>query len=210
MKNANDIAQVQVWDPLLRIFHWSLAAAFFVAYFTGDELEQVHEFVGYLILGLIAFRVIWGFVGPHHARFTSFVRGPAAVLSYLRSLLSSRPVHFLGHNPAGGWMTIALLLILVATCWSGIESIAAEGRGPLAAISTNAIQTAHANGEGRARVDEREGDEFWEEVHELLAEVCLALVLIHIVGVVLSSVLHRENLVRAMVTGRKRLPPRQN
>ena len=107
-------------------------------------------------------------------------------------------------------MTVALLIALTATCWSGLELIAAEGRGPLAAVSTNPVQAAYANGDERAHGQGQDGDDVWEDIHEALAEFCMLLVLIHIAGVIVASVLHRENLVRAMVTGRKRLPPPAN
>ena len=214
--------EVRVWDPLVRVFHWSLVAAFTVAWISGEEWDDVHEIAGYVVLGLVAFRVVWGFVGTRHARFTDFVRGPATVARYLASLLTPHPTHYLGHNPAGGWMVVALLAANLALCVSGLELLAAEGRGPLAAVQAPADAAmaavlpaaARANGDdddrrrGRERERGGDGEDFWEDVHEVLANLTLALVLVHIAGVIVSSALHRENLVRAMVTGRKRARPR--
>ncbi len=166
---------VKVWDVAVRVFHWSLVAAFATAFITGDEAERIHVLAGYTVLGLIALRLVWGVVGTKHARLTSFVVGPRRVAAYLRDLVRGRAPRHLGHNPAGAAMIVALLTMLLAT--GGTGWLAYQG-GPL----------AHA----------------LEEVHELFANVTLALVIAHVLGVVVSSLLHRENLARAMFTGRKR------
>ena len=98
-------ASVRVWDPLLRLFHWSLVAAFATA-FLGEEGERLHEVAGYVVLGLIAFRLVWGLIGPGHARFTDFVPSPARLWVYLRGLVRGRPERYLGHNPAGAVMIL--------------------------------------------------------------------------------------------------------
>ena len=206
MVSAPGETGVKVWDPWVRIFHWSLVLGFFTAYLSGEGPEQLHEAAGYTVLGLVAFRLLWGVVGSRHARFTDFVRGPRAVMRYLAAVLRGRPSRFLGHNPAGGWMVIALLAVLALVCWSGLETLAAEGEGPLAR-SDVVLNVAHAN--GREAGEEHHGEdaeEFWEEVHEALSEFTLLLVAIHVLGVVVTSVIHRENLARAMVTGIKRAP----
>lgn len=217
---------VVVWDIAVRIFHWSLAVAFFVAYFTEDDLLTIHVWAGYTVGGLVVLRVIWGFVGPKHARFSDFLFGPLRVLRYTVELLTWRAKRHLGHSPAGGAMVIALLLILAATVWSGLETYAVENNaGPLAAWRT--ASSAAASGKAsksRERGGERDDDgaeraerntageegsrggDFWEDVHEVLANTALILVLLHIAGVILASLVHRENLVRAMITGRKRAP----
>ena len=171
-------AEVRVWDPLVRVFHWSLATLFLVAYVTGDEIERVHSAAGYAIAGLIILRVVWGFVGPRHARFSSFVRSPRAVLAYLRDVARFRAPRHLGHNPAGGAMIIALLVMLAVT---GI---------------TGHMMTT---------------DAFWgakgvEEIHEAFANLTVGLIAFHVLGVLISSFGHRENLVKSMMTGRKRQP----
>lgn len=170
-----DARAVLVWDAPLRVFHWLLAASFAGAWLTAesDRLHVVHLTLGYTVAGLVAFRVLWGLVGTRHARFASFVRGPRAVLGYLRSLVGGRPEHHAGHNPAGALAIVALLLLATA--------LTATGWG------------AHTGFGGRGV----------SELHEGIATAMLALVGVHVAAVAISSWLHRENLVRAMVTGRK-------
>jgi len=197
--------EVKVWDIAVRVGHWSLVALFTVAYLSGEgELETLHAWAGYAILGVVAFRVLWGFVGTKHARFSDFVVGWQAAASYARSLLALRPRHYLGHNPLGGWMIVALLVTLLLVCWSGLELYAVEGKGPLARITVTPVAEARADDDR----DKRDGkpESLWEDVHEALANFCLLLVFLHIGGAIGASLVHRENLVRAMVTGRKRSP----
>jgi len=189
----------KVWDPFVRIFHWTLVAAFAVAYVTEDELLALHVWAGYLVGGLLLARIVWGFVGPRHARFADFVFGPIRAWRYLIDLVLLRARRHVGHSPAGGIMVLILMVGCLATVWTGLELYAVEeGKGPLA-YATPVIAQALAAGETSLG-----GGEFWEEVHEILANLTLLLVLLHIGGVVLASIVHRENLVRAMFTGRKR------
>ena len=191
---ATSVQQVQpkmlkVWDPLVRIFHWSLVSAFFIAYFTEDDLLDLHVYAGYLIGGLLVFRLIWGFVGSRHARFSDFVKRPREVWAYLKSIIAQHPRRYLGHNPAGGAMVIALLSSLVLVTISGIALYGAdESAGPLAASLTGM-------------------SEFWigvlEDVHEFFANATLTLVFFHVLGVLIASFQHKENLVKSMVDGRK-------
>ena len=173
---ATPPATIKVWDPFVRIFHWSLAALFLVAYATGDEIERVHIAAGYAIGGLIAARIVWGFIGPRHARFTGFVRSPRDVALYLRDVALLRAPRFIGHNPAGGAMVIALLAMLIGTCITGYV------------MTTDAFW----------------GSKWIEEVHETMANLTMGLVVIHVLGVLIASFEHRENLVMAMISGRKR------
>lgn len=166
----------RVWDPAVRIFHWSLVTAVAVSWLTGDGWDTVHEWSGYVILALVAFRLVWGLVGARHARFAGFVRSPAHVTGYLRAMARGREPRHLGHNPAGGAMILALIACLLATGLTGW------------------MMTL---------------DAFWgvawvEEVHETLANLLLVLVALHVAGVVVASLRHGENLVRAMLDGRKR------
>jgi cytochrome b len=165
----------RVWDPAIRVFHWSLAAAFAAAWATGEEAAWLHQLLGYGILALIGARLIWGAVGSPHARFANFVRGPGAVAGYLSDLVHGRARRHLGHNPAGAAMILALLGGLLTVAFTG-WAMTVPGFG----------------------------GEAVEEVHEAAATVMLVLVAGHVVGVVASSLLHRENLILAMLTGRKR------
>jgi cytochrome b len=210
MSVTNDT--VKVWDPLVRIGHWVLVAAFFTAYFTEEELLTQHTWAGYVVAGVVLVRIAWGFIGSEHARFGDFVRSPGKTLRYLREIATNRAKRFIGHNPAGGAMVVALLLSLVVTTWSGLEIYAIEeNAGPLAGLYGDAatgpqlptlVASAHASDDDHGKGLER-AEEFWEEVHEVAANLTLLLVLLHVAGVVVASVSHRENLVKAMVSGRK-------
>jgi cytochrome b len=196
--------EIKVWDIGVRVGHWSLVALFTVAYLSGEgEVETLHAWAGYAILGIVALRIVWGFVGTKHARFSDFVFGWRATAAYARSLLSFRPKHYLGHNPLGGWMIVALLATLLVVCWSGLELYAVEGKGPLAQATLAPVAEARADDDEKNSAHES----LWEDVHEALANFCLLLVILHIAGALGASLIHRENLVRAMITGRKRAGP---
>lgn len=211
---------VRVWDIFVRFSHWSVALGFFIAYFTEDEALALHVWAGYVVGVFVVMRVLWGFVGPRHARFSDFLYGPHKVFAYLRDLVRFRAERHLGHSPAGGAMAIALWIGLAAIVWSGLELYAAEeGAGPLAAIRAEAVAPPAAGGGLLVLASEHEDDEDeheggrggegrgegdWEEIHEVLANLVLLLVILHIAGVILASVVHRENLARSMVTGMKR------
>jgi len=203
--------EIRVWDPLVRIFHWSLVLAFTIAYLSGEEESDLHIYAGYVVLGLISFRLIWGFAGTRYARFSDFVYSPQTIIAYLKDMTTGRVKHYVGHNPAAGAMIIALLLGLAVTSYSGLKVYAIEeGAGPLAQQATeiSVISAAYADDDDDEHEGkhEKEGDEdFWEEVHEASANFVLFLVVLHIAGVLVSSKLYKENLVRAMVTGKKKL-----
>ena len=191
--------EIKVWDPLVRIFHWSLVAAFFIAYVTEDDVMWLHEAAGYTVLGLVAFRIAWGFIGPRYARFTDFVCRPAVVAGYLKTFFNKDAPRYLGHNPAGGWMVVVLLIMLALTSWTGIQAEEAE-EAKHASIQIELITSAHADDDHEGN---RGGNEFWEEVHEACANLTLLFVILHITGVMAHSLVHGENLVRAMITGKK-------
>lgn len=205
--------QVRVWDPLVRLFHWTLVAAFIIAYVTGEEDSLVHIYAGYYIIGLLAFRVLWGFVGTRYARFSNFLYSPRRTVQYLKGMFSGTPEQFTGHNPAGGWMIVMLLVSLVLTSYTGLKVYGLEGHGPLAAggVEVTLVAPAHADDE-RDEDEEHEGhgdgeaggEEFWEELHEFFSNLTVLLVVIHVAGVIVASRVHGENLVRAMITGKKR------
>lgn len=196
--------KIKVWDLPVRVFHWSLVTFFVIAYITGEELDTVHAWSGYVVTGLIVFRIIWGFIGTRHARFGDFVYSRREVKAYIKSLFSRSPRHYLGHNPAGGWMVLILLVSLALTCWTGLEAYGAEGRGPLASVDASPVSTAYADDDSHEKNEE--GNEFWEEIHEFFVNFTLLMVFVHIAGVLVSSVLHGENLVKAMVRGYKNAP----
>lgn len=210
----DDAAWQRVWDPFVRLAHWTLAIAFFVAYFSEEEVLSLHVWAGYVVGATVLLRIIWGFVGPRHARFTDFVYRPGEVITCLIALLGMRGKRYVGHNPAGGAMVIALLVVLAGVVWSGLSVYAIEERrGPLVGIvatewSTELVpvQTARADDDERDEGGEA-SEEFWEETHEVLANIALVMVILHVAGVLLASYVHRENLVGAMVTGRKRAQP---
>ena len=214
-------ATVRVWDPLVRIFHWALVAAFFTAYFTEFEegVERIHEWAGYTVVGLVFFRILWGLVGPKHARFGDFLYGPATIVGYVRDLIARRSRRYLGHSPAGGAMVVVLLVSLAATTGTGMATLAVEeDRGPLAGIIAASGPESSRDFDRRSfdgrsddadDEDEEEGEkdergEVFEELHEVFGNLTLVLIIAHIGGVVLASFAHRENLLRAMVTGHKR------
>ncbi len=119
--------KVSVWDPFVRVFHWSLVLAYLGAWASAEEWAGLHDQLGYFILVLVGLRLIWGLVGTRYARFSSFLRAPRTAMAYLRSLAGGRPTHYVGHNPIGGWMVIALMACLTATGVTGILMGAEDG-----------------------------------------------------------------------------------
>jgi len=202
------IGTVYVWDRVVRVFHWSLAAAFFIAYITEDEAMALHVWSGYAVGALVFFRIVWGFVGTKYARFSDFFFGPFAALEYLRDLAMFRARRHLGHSPAGGFMVFLLLAACLATVITGLTAYGAEGRGPLKGYVERSnpvvIVAALADERDRAERKTRRGSKVYKELHELTANLALTLVILHVAGVLLASLVHHENLLRAMVTGRKR------
>ena len=179
---------VRVWDPLVRVFHWTLVLSFAIAWVSADEFDTLHFWAGYTIAALVAFRVVWGIIGTRHARFTDFIYRFSTVKSYLIDLAALRPKHYVGHNPAGGLMVVILLLSLGLLTFTGMASVAIDGIGPLAGTWVESI-SGH----------------WMEDLHEAVANLVLAFVLFHIAGVLVSSLVHGENLVRAMINGKKEI-----
>jgi cytochrome b len=164
--------KIPVWDPFVRVFHWSLVLAYAGTWITAEVDLPWHEKLGYFVLALLGLRLFWGLIGSRHARFSDFLRGPRVTMAYLKSLIADQPRDYLGHNPAGGWMIVLLIGSLALTIASGVLMGGA-------------------------------GEGVWEELHEGAAGLTLFLVVLHLVGVAASSLLHRENLILAMLTGRK-------
>lgn len=166
--------RILVWDIPTRLFHWSLVLCFVIAYLTSEsERWQVwHVTAGYVFGLLLLFRLVWGVIGTRYARFSNFVRGPKVVMSYVGSLLTRHPQHFVGHNPAGAWAIVAMIVLGLLAVLAGWASFNDYG-------------------------------DWFGGLHEGLINVLLLVIAVHVSGVLVSSVLHRENLVRAMVNGHK-------
>lgn len=177
---------VKVWDPLVRGFHWSLVVLFVIAVATKEDVEWLHIYAGYGISFLLVIRLFWGLLGSRYARFSAFIYSPRTVKIYLKSLLNGSPKHYVGHNPAGGLMVLLMLSCLLLQCFLGFSLLAIEGEGLFA-------------GTWLAHLDE----DLIEELHEVIGDGLILLVAIHLAGVMISSLLHRENLIRAMITGKK-------
>lgn len=177
--HTGNTSRVLVWDLPTRFFHWMLAASFAGAWLTSESerFADMHAMLGYTMVLLVAFRIFWGIAGTRYARFASFAYGPRDVLAYLRSMATLRAPHFTGHNPAGSWAIIGLILLAVVVTATGIATL-------------NDL-----------------GGRWLEDVHEGAATAMLVLVFVHVAGVMIGSLLHRENLVASMFTGRKEGAP---
>ncbi|WP_377298154.1 cytochrome b/b6 domain-containing protein [Rhizobium sp. SGZ-381] len=169
---------VRVWDPYVRVFHWGLVTSFAVAWFSAEDLRHVHEFAGYTAGGLIAARLVMGIAGSRYARFSQFVRRPTRVIAYASDVVAHRERRYLGHNPLGGLMVLALIILVASVAFTGW------------------LQTTDAYW----------GIEWVEDLHRRLVNVMIGCVILHLAGVLVASLRHSENLVRAMVTGVKRPP----
>ncbi len=213
----NNEKSVKVWDILVRLFHWSLVVTFVVAYVTSEDESIWHIYSGYAVLGLVVFRILWGLIGSKYARFSDFIYSPTTVFKYIKELMSKNPKHYLGHNPAGGYMVIALLVSLLVVTVSGLKLYAVEeGLGPLAGVNSEfvVINSAYADeygyeedeyeDEGYGGEANEQGEEVWEEVHEASTNFTLFLIFLHIAGVLVAGRLHNESLIKAMITGKKK------
>jgi len=168
---------VQVWDLPLRVWHWSLAVLVIVSWVTPNTFDTLHRIAGYAVLGLLAFRLIWGVIGTRHSRFRSLGIQLRAMPAYLWNLRRGRTGRYLGLNPAGTTMQLALLLLLVISAVTGAMQVTVRFFGV-----------------------------WWvEDTHALVSDAVIVLVIVHVAGVAVVSRLQRENLARAMITGRKRL-----
>jgi cytochrome b len=220
MINASRENDIKVWPLWLRVFHWLLVAAFLVSYLTGDDYRSVHVWAGYLIIGLLLLRIVLGLFSSGYASLRGWRCSPRAAMAYLGGLLRGTSPRYLGHNPAGACMSMALMLSLGVTLGTGLALHGVHGSGPLATIMSAQPTAADAgiSATGHRESDEHGDDhddergedaaeEFWEELHELFVNISLALVILHILGVLASSWRHGENLPKSMVTGRKKSEP---
>lgn len=187
---SNNENTVKVWDPFVRIFHWTLVLSFFIAYITEEDYLNIHSFAGYTVLALILLRIIWGVIGTRHARFNDFSYSPRTIKIFIKETFTLRAKRYLGHNPAGGAMIILMIISLLLTTLTGLAIYGIEEQaGPLASWYT-------------------QKDNIWadifEETHEFFANFTLLLVFVHVSGVIVESFIHKENLVKSMIDGRKR------
>ena len=180
---------VTVWDLPLRLFHWSLLVLFILAYATGNREQYygVHKAAGIALSGLLVFRLIWGFAGNRAARFASFLKGPRAVLFHVRELLRGRVEPMAGHNPLGGWAVAVMLVLLLIEVLSGLFSSTFDYEGPLAPLVPDTWADRMAI------------------IHSLNLDLLLAMIGVHFLGIAITSILSRENLMASMIHGRKHL-----
>ena len=182
-------SQIKVWDPLVRFFHWALVSAFTIAYITEEDFLTIHSWAGYLILLLLCIRFVWGFIGTRYARFSDFAYSSENIFQFLKDTLRLSAKRYLGHNPAGGAMIFLLMFSLLITTTSGVILLGAEEQaGPVAHWFAQ---------------PESKWADVLEEVHEFFANFSLFLVFVHVAGVLVESLIHKENLVSSMITGFK-------
>jgi len=186
VKNSNQHNWINVWDILIRVFHWSLVLFVLVLFLTEDDYLNIHSYAGYTVLLLICFRLIWGFIGSKYALFSSFKSSPIAAFIYLKEEITGDAKRYIGHNPAGAMMVFALIISLLLTGFTGMATIATEGKGPL----SDTFIAAYSG-------------EMLGEIHEFFTGIVLTLIILHIGGVIFSSFAEEENLVKAMFTGKK-------
>ncbi len=187
-----NIEQVKVWDVPVRLFHWSLVLGFVLAYLTAEAgILDIHVLIGYFLIALLLFRVFWGFAGNQYARFKSFIFSPQETVAYVRSLRSGHPVHYYGHNPAGALMVFGLLALLAAIFMSGLVTLAViDYEGPLLFLANQVSDDTSY---------------FFRHAHDFFVDVALVLIPLHLLGVVAGTIQHKESLVKAMVTGMKKV-----
>lgn len=192
---AQGAVKINVWDLPIRLFHWLLVTGFVSAYLTAKyHLGDIHALIGYALCALLAGRIYWGFFGTRYSRFNSFIFSPAETWAYMRSMFGKHPArHYYGHNPAGALMVFTLLTLLTAIFTTGLLTLAViDFDGPLLALAPHFSDAASYT---------------VQEAHEWLVNGALALVALHLSGVVGGSIQHGENLTRAMITGKKKQFP---
>lgn len=169
------IRRILVWDMPTRVFHWLQALSFGAAYLTAfsERMRNYHVALGYILLGLLVFRLLWGFVGTRYAQFRSFLFNPKEIVVYLLSMFKGKPAHYPGHNPAGSVSVWLLLALGMFICVTGVMAL------------------------------QDDASDLVVDLHGLATNVMLGVILLHLIGVLMSSIMHRENLVRSMFTGYK-------
>lgn len=187
-----DNQQIKIWDVPVRLFHWSLVFGFMLAYISAEVgILDAHVWIGYLLIALLLFRVLWGFIGSQYSRFRSFMFSPAETIGYVKSIRAGRSTHYYGHNPAGALMVFGLLALLGAIFASGLVTLAViDYEGPLLFLANQVSDDTSY---------------FFRHAHDFFVDVALFLIPLHLLGVVAGSLQHKENLARSMVTGMKNL-----
>jgi len=181
---------IKVWDPFVRIFHWTLLATFIIAFSTEDDLQFIHDTAGYLMLGFIACRMVWGIIGTRHARFSDFIVMPTTIINYIKEVKNGTARRYLGHNPAGGAMIVVLIIVLALTIFTGVGMERSTLPASLSSWFSLFDGYSHRS---------------LKHFHEFFANLSMLLIVAHVAGVLISSWQHRENLIRAMIDGKKRI-----
>jgi len=186
------IKQIKIWDMPVRLFHWSLVLAFVLAYISAEVgILDAHVLIGYFLIALLVFRVLWGFIGTQYSRFCSFLFSPAETMGYVKAIRAGQPVHYYGHNPAGALMVFGLLSLLAAIFASGLVTLAViDYEGPLLFLANQVSDDTSY---------------FFRYAHDFFVDVALLLIPLHLMGVIAGSIQHKENLARSMVTGMKKV-----
>lgn len=187
-----DNKQIKIWDVPVRLFHWSLVLGFVLAYVSAEVgILDAHVLIGYFLIALLLFRVLWGFIGTQYSRFSSFWFSPSETMGYVKSLRTGKPAHYYGHNPAGALMVFGLLALLAAIFASGLVTLATvDYEGPLLFLANQVSDDTSY---------------FFRHAHDFFVDVALLLIPLHLLGVISGSIQHKENLARSMVTGMKKV-----
>ncbi len=189
--NVNN-QQLKVWDLPVRLFHWSLVVCFVLAYVSAEVgILDAHVLIGYALIALLVLRVLWGFIGTPYARFKSFIFPVQETLAYVRAMRGGQPAHYYGHNPAGALMVFGLLALLLAIFASGLITLATvDYEGPLLFLANQVSDDTSY---------------FFRHAHSFFVDVALLVIPLHLLGVLAGSIQHKENLVRSMITGMKKV-----
>ena len=184
--------QIKIWDAPVRLFHWSLVLGFALAYVSAEVgILDAHVLIGYFLIVLLVFRVLWGFIGTQYSRFRSFLFSPAETVGYMKAIRAGQPAHYYGHNPAGALMVFGLLALLAAIFASGLVTLAViDYEGPLLFLANQVSDDTSY---------------FFRHAHDFFVDVALLLTPLHLLGVLAGSIQHKENLARSMVTGMKKV-----
>jgi len=183
---------IKIWDMPVRLFHWSLVLGFVLAYVSAEiGILDAHVLIGYFLIALFVFRILWGFIGSQYSRFRSFMFSPAETLGYVKAIRAGKATHYYGHNPAGALMVFGLLALLASISMSGLVTLAViDYEGPLLFLANQVSDDTSY---------------LFRHAHDFFVDVALLLIPLHLLGVIAGSIQHKENLARSMVTGMKKV-----